>query len=248
MSTTLTKRASNQFNYVDALGATVAANREKLERGLHEALGSKEKAARVTRGVETVIEAAERARERYQEHLLSVDGEQDEDQGAREKLERAQEDLVAALRRARASIEGVVGAPALHRFALQHTPPATSREALAHYADAAVTRLTASSKKLDNEFGVSLDTAQVGDALRQRFELFEETKDALKQETRQTQAERDDRDEAEASFQRLLVNAARMLEGALRLAELDHAADRVRPTHTKASGEEPLPQSDTDTP
>ena len=67
---------------------------------------------------------------------------------------------------------------------------------------------------------------------------FSASLESLGAESKQADHSRGARDRAEQDFQLVIINTARMLEGALRLAGLDYEADRIRPSYSRANVEE----------
>ena len=236
------KKVENQFLYARLLTHTVATSKDRLSGALTDLMSSKD-AKPVMEALDVLTAHVGAERERYASALSTLNTEEGQDESKLEALQATQDALLEACRAARGTLSSGFGEQALTGFALDQPPP-IPRDALGLYTRTALDRLHATPRTATNAFGMKIDTAPVAALLTQRVEAFEQARDALSEESKQTQHGRDERDRAAETFQGALIHSAQVIEGALRLGGLDYIADRIRPTRARVTGTEqvdPLP-------
>ena len=247
MSTMLSKRTVNQTRYAHLVTDTLDATRERLIAGLSEPLGSKAEGEQVVRALSAVAKAVHDHLQAYREQVERVGAESEEERQAREEVSRHQEALEGTLSSVRLNLEGALGFEALAAYGFSSPTPAV-REQLSSYAHIVLERFAAAPKQVTNPLGSSFDTSLMAEAIRKRVKTFDQLHETLRREQKETEHSRSERDQADESFQLLLINAARMLEGALRMAGLDYEADRIRPSFRRVRGHETLDGPDSPQP
>lgn len=192
----------------------------------------------------TLVEQAE---EDYRARELTLASEVASDVTSRDKRDGAFNDLSDILDRVFTTLKGDVTPKRMRALGMEFAPP-TTFDVIDDYAQNVVhqCRLEENQAPIQPLLGAPYTVAALAALIEPRLATYNALTQALDDDLRDTQRVRAERDVASDRFQRVVLNAARILEGLFRQANLDAIADRIRPSQARGSGRldlDPLPDA-----
>ena len=243
MSTRLSAAEAHTRKYGEFTISTWHHNKDEVIKELFGRSERAQKEALVTLIDWQIAQLKERI-EATDEAIARVHKEVGEDSDRRAPVQQAQLALSNQLARSRAYLS--MHAPRrLDRVGMGAPPPA-SRDELRTYTKRLLPLLREHAFSIEDDYGNTTTHAQIADAIGAPYESFERAIEGLIDEERDTVNARDERDRRREELHLWLHQTAAMIESILRLAKRDYQADRIRPTHSRVTGEEEvdIPQDD----